>query len=73
MAHPHPEIPQVPPRAYKLISSLTLFLKNMMRPVLFMPYGGETFVDLAQLLAAMRVVAALFGFIFGRNLFQESR
>ena len=29
-----------------------------------MPYGGETFVDLAQLLAAMRVVAALFGFIF---------
>ena len=73
MAHPHPEIPQVPPWAYKLISSLTLFFKNMMRPVLFMPYGGETFVDLAQLLAAMRVVAALFGFIFGHNLFQESR
>ena len=34
-----------------------------------MPYGGETFVDLAQLLAAMRVVAALFRFIFGHNLF----
>lgn len=45
----------------------------MTRPVLFGSYGGETFVDLAQLLAAMRVVAALFGFIFGHNLFQESR
>lgn len=41
----------------------------MTRPVLFGPYGGETFVDLAQLLAAMRVVAALFRFIFGHNLF----
>ena len=29
--------------------------------------------DLAQLLAAMRVVTALFGFIFRHNLFQESR
>lgn len=45
----------------------------MTRPVLFGPYGGETFVDLAQLLAAMRVVATLLRFIFGHNLFQESR
>ena len=30
-----------------------------------MPYGGETFVDLVQLLATMRVVAALLRFIFG--------
>ena len=59
--------------AYKLISSLTLFFKNMTRPVLFVPYGGETFMDLAQLLAAIRVVASLFRFIFGHNLFQESR
>lgn len=52
---------------------LTLFFKNMTRPVLFVPYGGETFMDLAQLLAAIRVVASLFRFIFGHNLFQESR
>lgn len=57
--------------AYKLISSMTFCLKH--DKVLFVPYGGETFADSVELLAAVRVVAALFKCIFGYNLFQASR